>query len=284
MKRIILIVIVSSLCGMTGLAQQHEFSLNGGIGLSTLSYTPAVGEKNGGIGGQFGLGYRYYITPQWSGVTGIGYSIHNAGYKINSLEVNSRATDIDNDDFDFKSTLTGYEEKQKAAFLQIPLMGQYQNVIGTHQFYGAAGFKFGIPLGGNYNASASTIKNTGYYAEPEDMEYEEQEFMGFGPFNNRAYNGKSQLNLAIFFSLEAGFKFMLQEKLSVYAGVFFDYGLNNISKPAKQPFVEYNSTNPRNFTVNSIAHSEYKPNESFTDKIIPMAVGIKVALAFALGE
>ena len=272
MKRIILTIIFLSLWGLAGLAQ-HEFSVYSGGGLSALNYGVTVGKQKNGFGGQFGLGYHYFFAPQWGALTGIEFSMYNARFNSDNMSTRSIARDTDeNVDFEFRSALSGYKEKQGATLLQIPFMGQYQTT-GERRFYAAAGFKLGIPLGGKYSSTIANIKNSGYYAEPEDYEYDTQEFRGFGSFANRTGKGDMSLKAAFFLSLETGMKLTLSEKLSLYAGAYFDYGLNNIRKTETLPLVEYNNHHPPSFTTNSVLST------TFTNKINMMAVGIKVRLA-----
>ena len=262
---------------------QHEFSINVAGGFGALSYKVEDGaQQKGGFGGQFGLGYRYQINRQWGAVSGIGLSMLNASFEAPSLNTSSTALDREegNVSFVFSNALSIYDEKQAATLLQIPVMGQFLHTLkfpfGAFDCYANGGLKFGFPIGGQFSNSVGSIKNTVHYAE-EDFTYETQTFNGFGTFNNRSNNGDLNFKVAILFALEWGVKFKLNEELSLYAGAFFDMGLNNIHTIASaMNFVEFNETNPRDFSVNSIIHSKY---EGFTEKISPIAFGVKVALA-----
>jgi outer membrane protein OmpA-like peptidoglycan-associated protein len=172
--------------------------------------------------------------------------------------------------------------------LQIPLMLQFQTGE-KHQLYAAAGGKVGLPLGGRDAAChVSTMQNSGYYAY-EDYEYTTQQFMGFGTFTDIDAKDKLSFKTAFFISMEMGAKWKLTEKLYLYTGVYLDYGLNNIVETrliASLPtFVAYNTANPSDFAVKSIFHSQYTQNgvaQSFTDKITPIAAGLKFRLVFGM--
>ncbi len=275
---------------------KHEISLYGGSGLSTLNYDVTAGEQKSGFGGQFGVGYNFFFSPNWSLGTGMELGFYNAKFNLGrdasqSVSTAYTTTDTDGDTFEFRSTVSNYEEEQRAMLLQIPLMLQFQTGR-KHQFYGTLGGKVGIPLNGKYESSATTIQNSGYYTE-EDYEYTIQQFMGFGTFTDRDTDGDLKFKTAFFVSAEAGVKWKLNDKLSLYTGAYVDYGLNNIISPVKTghspslstQFIAYNAADPKDFAVNSIMKSQYTQNnvtQSFTDKITPIAAGIKIRLAFRI--
>ena len=73
-------------------------------------------------------------------------------------------------------------------------------------------------------------------------------------------------------ALEAGARSCLTSTLSLFAGVYFDYGLNNSSKDSRNRFIKYDRDNPRDFSVNSVASLE-------SDPLRLMAVGLKLRLS-----
>ncbi|GHT60425.1 hypothetical protein FACS189451_00460 [Bacteroidia bacterium] len=266
---------------------RHEFSVYGGGGLSSLKYEAPANERKDGFGGQFGLGYKFFFSPNWGLGTGAEMALYKTVFNPDNIGTRYMATDTDGDAFEFRSELNGYEEKQKALLLQIPLMLQYQTG-NRHKFYAAAGGKIGFPLSGKYGSSSASIRNSGFYAE-ENYEYTTQEFMGFGAFPVKDYDGSLKFKAAFFASAEAGVKWKLNGGLSLYTGAYLDYGLNNIYKEsgAARQFVAYNSESPRDFTVNSVLNSQYAQNgvpQAFTGKITPVAAGIKISLAFGIGS
>jgi len=258
---------------------QHEFSVSLGGGLSSLNYKPSDKGQKAGFGGQFGLGYRYFITPELSLGTGVEFALFNAKYNSKSMKTSYMAIDHEfRDEFEFRSVVNGFEEKQNTMLLQIPVMAQYQ----FGYIYAGGGFKVGIPLSKKFSNKASTLKNTGFYNE-EIYEYTTQEFRGFGTFNDISSKGELDLKTAFFLSLEGGAKLPLNDNFLLYVGAYFDFGLNSISKKRQNtPLIEYNSANPTGFVMNSIVISQYSqvdsPSQAFIDK--PLALGIKLRLAF----
>ena len=274
---------------------QHEFSIYGGGGISTLNYSTTVGKQNNSTGYNFGFNYGYQpVTSNWSALTGIGFSMHNSSFNLNISDfyTNTYVYDIDEEvDFLFSSYLNGHKEDQNKIFLNVPFMAKYvfdmkKSSLSKHFFYTAGGVKVGIPLGGRYHIKIDNIRNTGYY-EKEDYEYTTQTFRGFGTFNNKTFNGRLDFDVALFLSFEVGMKFLTTktyihhtERLTIYTGLFLDYGLNNIHKTkGTHSIIEYNTVDQQNFIMNSVLNSQYMPDKSFTSIVKPIAAGIKITLS-----
>ncbi|MDR0712765.1 MAG: OmpA family protein [Bacteroidales bacterium] len=286
--KIYTLAVMTGLLSCTALKAQykHEFSLYGGGGSSTLKYDVAAGTQKNGFGGQAGLDYAFFFSPKWGLGTGAGLSFHNAGFNEDHLTTSYITVDMDGTPFEFRSTARNYEEKQTTMFLQIPLMLQFQTG-NSHRFFVAAGGKVDIPVNAKYKSSTTAIQNSGYYAE-EDYEYTTQEFMGFGAFTGRDAGGDLKFKTAFLLTAEAGIKWKLKDDVSLYTGAYLDYGLNNIYRADNnRQFVDYHPDDPRNFMVNSMINSQYIQNgtaQSFTDKVLPVAAGLKVKLAFGKGS
>ena len=265
--------------------KRHEFSISTGGGVSKLNFLEIAGERNFGFSGNFGLGYHFFFTQEFGIGTGAELALYNTQFKMNEYDVNSMAADIDGDDFEFRSTISGYSENQSIMLLKIPLMLQVQSG-GSQQFYMAAGGKVGFPLSGKYKSTISSLYNSGYY-EHENALYDSQEFLGFGKFTNKKYEGDLSYKMSFFVSIEAGLKSQIGEKTYLYFGAYLDYGINNIidAPTEPSPFAEYNADNKPPFRVNSVLISQYglgndTSPQLFADKVKPMAVGLKLRLAF----
>lgn len=262
---------------------RHELSVWGGGGLSTLNYSTEIGDSKLRGGGSFGLGYNYGFNDRWSINTGLEFSFYNS--KVNGSEFSDRYDTNDGEyDFQLRSDVVGYIEKQKAIYLNIPIMAQYELPLSDHKFYASGGFKVGLPISGKYKVDRGIIYNHGYYPD-RDIIYSDQKFKGFGTFSRAGFEDDLDLKLACMVSLEAGMKWKLPNSLSLYTGAYFDYGLNDIKKDADKRLIGYDPAYDESFTVNSIISSQYlKEGQStnITDKVIPMSAGIKIRLAFAL--
>ena len=278
MKIIIIQIVILVMFPFLG-HSQSEFSIYGGGGLSGLHYKTTAGNAAIGSGGQYGLGYRYFFGQSFGVGMNVGFARYRTDFNAENINLAYRAKDIEDIEFDFRSSVHSYKEKQDIAFLQIPLMMQYN--IGN--YYIAGGVKAGIPLSGKYSNSATTLKNSGYYVE-EEYEYTTQRFMGFGTFNDISSEGNLDFKTVFFITLESGFEVKLGDIPSFYFGFYLDYGLNNTINKKSLKLVEYNTASPADFTLNSVANSYYAQNKPIADKISPFAFGVKITFALGFGK
>jgi len=270
-----IIILLTALSSFSAVAQSiHEFSIYAGGGLSTLNYSLQEGNRSNGLGGDFGVGYAYFFSEHWGVNTGLGLALYNAKATFNNgtTIITPTLQDNEGDIFDMHTTLNGYEEKQNTTFLNIPVMLQYQTG-NTNKFYAQGGVKVSIPLSGSYETNSNSITNKGYYPEYDNWATT-QKFMGFGIFLDKKSENDLDLKVLFMLSAEAGMKWAIGEKLSLYTGLYFDYGLNDIVAHDK-PFVNYSVADPENFSTNSSL-------ESLTDKVSNMAIGVKVKLAVGM--
>jgi len=307
-KQIVRTIVMSAMmtgCVLNMSAQNtliHEFSLYGGGGFSALNYQLSLGEGAGSVGGDIGVGYTVYrpttmvattgtVSTSRLGVhTGIGLALYNARarlHNVNDPVITGNLLDNDvygsfkGDPFHMNTNIKKYEEAQNAMYLNIPVTVVYQTLNGNRGYYGMGGLKFGVPISGKFKSEDATFLNKGYYYELGNWA-EVQEFAGFGTFAERNSKGNIDLNFCLMFSLEGGYKWRITSKMYLYAGVYFDYGLNNASKGKYQAFLNYDNTKPKDFTTNSVLTSYRDSLEStkFTEKFNPIAIGIKLRIAF----
>jgi len=268
MKKILSIFLVL-LTGVQTLAS--EYSIYGASGLSTLMYDIKGSDKTNEFGGLLGFGYTYFFAPNWGIGSGLEMALYNAEFKFKKYTQKPYMIDNYEGEIEFRSTVMGYREKQSVSLLQIPLMLQYQ-CGENYQFYAMAGTKIGFPLAGKNKISADSVKNSGYRSF-EDYEYTTQKFLGFGTFPEKKSEKKLPLQTAVLLSAETGMKWKLNETLRLYTGVYFDYGLNSVTRRSHNSgrAIEY-SDYVEPFTFNSLI-----------DEITPLAVGLKLKFSFDAG-
>ena len=280
MKKIKLLILVATFSCQYAFSQAtHEVSAHVGGGFSPITYKLSSGNKSGGFGTVFGLGYTYFIDYQLGIQSGVELGFYNAQADLHDITtISSNLTDNEGDRFDMHTTLSGYKETQSAMYLNIPIMALYQ----IDMYYFSGGFKIGIPLNGKYKSQDAILTNKGYYTDLDNTA-ETQEFAGYGTFRGKNSDGKMDLGIAAMLSLEAGMKWFLKNDFMLYSGFYFDCGIINIRKK-DVPFINYDPQNPENFTTNSILTSYYNENETtkFVEKANLMSVGIKVRLSFGL--
>jgi len=286
MKKIIVtnIILAAVFCSQYVSAQQaeHEFSAYLGSGLSTLNYQLTLGARNAGAGGNLGVGYTYFrgkervsgtgkiVREDWGIHTGLEFGLYNAKSRIdNEKAITNGLKDVDNDVFNLETTLSGYKENQNILLLCIPMMAQFT----LDRYYVLGGFKLGIPLMGKYRSKDATLTNWAYYPEYDNWA-KTQQFAGYGTFTGQDSKGKMKVGASALLSLEAGTKWRLRRKLSLYTGVYFDYGLNNFAKNNQKEFV-----NPFNYQDGETTFTTNSVLSVYTEKIKVMAVGVKVRMA-----
>jgi hypothetical protein len=246
----------------------HEISLNGGGGLSIFNYKLSKSGNAMGAGGDVGAGYTCLFNKFVGIRIGAEVGFYNAKAKLDGLKVVTPSRmDSENDRFIMHTILSKYTETVNSVFVNIPLMLQIQ-AGETQKFYALIGAKAGIPISNKCKVSDATLTNEAYYPEYDNW-LKEQEFAGFGTFTGQKVNGKFKLGITAILAVEIGGKWKLGEKLALYTGAFFDYGVNNSGK--KEPFVNYKAENPASFTTNSAMAA---------NKMNIMAAGIKLRFAF----
>ena len=125
-KYVIIIVLFFALSNQYLWAQEaptHEFSAYAGLGLSSLRYQMTQGDRSGGFGGDFGVGYTWYRTnvrvtgtgkvfnERWGIFTGLGLGLYGAKTKLNDEKKETKdLVDSERDKFDLTTTLTGYRK------------------------------------------------------------------------------------------------------------------------------------------------------------------------------
>lgn len=173
-------------------------------------------------------------------------------------------------------------------YINIPLMLQFQHGE-KNKWFMSAGVKIGIPVSGKYKSSASEIINKGYFYDTGNWGGESQEFMGFGTYANYKNDEDIDFNVVCLFSAELGMKWGLTDKMSLYTGAYFDYGLNDIVKGGHdRSFTKLVETQDGIKTLNnsilnsSIGYSNNTFTQELTERVVPMAVGLKLRLSFAM--
>lgn len=286
-----IIITLASLWACSTFSQdfvKHEFSAWGAGGLSALKQKMEINDSKSkrNVGGNLGLGYSYLFNKSIGVNTGFEFALYISESHIDIL----RGKEVVNDgyeDFEFRYTVNNYKESQNATYLNIPIMVQYQlQTSSKYSFYGALGAKIGIPISSKYKVKDSKIKTVGFYEEyGEGALVEGPTFRGLGSFEGASSKRNLDLKMAYMLSMEAGVKYSLPKQLSLYSGFYFDYGLNDINKQNsdKSVFLGYNEVNPEEFITNSIFTSQYQrlgKEKAIVTKVVPMAIGLKVRLAF----
>ena len=311
MKKIILAVTIG-LFTVSSFAQKqqnrHEFSVWGGGGISSLQYDAFIGGHEGvnkiGTGGLVGLGYDYFFNYNWSLGTGVEFSALAAKTEFSLINDKFVRTipkfGGGNQMLLFDTQGNDFYERQRAYYINIPIMAKYQfDLFKGHKFYAAAGPKIGIPVDGIYR-SAGELTTVGLLWENGTQStrdrYENMPDHGFGTINQKQ-KGDLDLKVNIMASIEAGIKWRFKEnkKWHLYTGLFADFGLNDIVKDNKDAkkaddFYAYTMNEAGDFNgyeINSMLTSARSngtpsPTDFIANRVNTFAFGAKARVTFGI--
>jgi hypothetical protein len=258
--------------------RKHEMSIYSIGGYSSINYTlNKTGSTKSSFGGGAGLGYTFNINPAIGIVTGIEMVTYSGEASFDNIPdeySEGSGTEL----FRFSYSLRDCRETQNLTLFSIPVMAQYSLPLGggTTKFYASGGFKFGFPISAQAEITPGTATTSGYYAH-EDMTYVNLPQHGFVS-NAKLPDIKKDIDLGFSatLALETGVRFTLTDKLFLYTGLYFDYGLNNIQKVNDKHLLEYDASNESTFKYNSVL------NTGLVDKVNLLSVGLKIRVSLNL--
>jgi len=261
--------------------RRHEFGIHAAGGLSTLQYDLRAGKRENGFGGQVGLNYAYFFLPNWGVGTGAEIALYQAKTKLSNF---SDRYDVQGavvaDNYTYTFTINEYSEALRAFYFNIPLMLQYQT-DGKHKIFAAIGGKFGIPVKATAKTNDYSVSTKGFFPA-EGRTYDDLPQFGFGTYDYAVSSRDVAYNVSIMASAEMGMKWQIREKYALYTGIYVDYGLNNIQKANDKTFVK-SALSAENPNMSPLVSSQFA-GKPFTDKISPLAVGLKVKFVLGAGK
>ena len=279
MNRVVsLIICFFAAININAQEHKHEISVSPGGGISTLNYKLSEGYSYDELGVCYSFGYTYSFNKYWGLNTGLEYAFYSANMRSNDDYYSGQDVKIQNTLYEFRVICDDYAEIQKATYLNIPVMAQFQ--IGhKHKLYLLSGIKTGIPLSANYSNSWKSLKTYRYNLSvpsqnPVFIEYQE----GLS-------NGKLKMGILLSLSFEINAKWKLSDRMALSLGTYLDYGINDIySGDRNKSLFRYNNENE---PVNNNIFASHYPNggieqKSFTEKVSTLATGIKLRLFFGI--
>lgn len=250
----------------------HELSFSAGGGLSHLNYGAA---SSPGAGGLTGLGYRYYLSEQWSLGTGAELLLYHSRADLEVVRGSSEARDAEGSNFQFRYKAKNYRENQRAFYLAVPLNVQFETGGRGPAWYMNLGGKMAFHLKGHYQTRVPGLVTTGYYPE-WNVELAHPAFMGFGEWENiRTDKNDLKTKTAFLVSAETGIKMNKR----FYAGVYADYGLNNILQAGDRPaLIGYITDEPTRFSYASVTTALDGEGVPLARKMNLFSLGIKLRI------
>lgn len=278
MKKYLFVIFSLATGSVFGQRSANEFSLYTGGGLSLLNYNT---ESSPQAGGHAGLGYRYYLSRQWSVGTGAELQIYNSRLDLNDINGSSDARDVEGSDFQFRYGAEKYRENQGAFYLALPLNIQFETANPQTAWYMNLGGKLAFHTGARYETSIPTLLTTGYYPE-WNVELAGPAFMGFGEWNDIRFDKSSfETKTAFLLSAETGIK--RNNRFFTYIGAYADYGLNNILKVNdRSAVIQYVTDHPTQFSYRSVISSLNAEGSPLVTQLALLSIGVK--LRFVLNK
>jgi len=289
MKRII--ALTATICCMISgtLAQglpQDEISVYLLGGLTHLRHGSAF-MSEGKFGGGGGVSYASPVSRRWDVVGGLELLYYHSAVKADSLHGSAAETYILGriEPMFYRSKIAGYAEQQHITYLQVPLMVRYKiRVAGDHQFYAAAGIKAGYSIITRYSSTIAEMTTKRYLPDTEQEFLPDMLNHGIGAYYNQSAKGAMAFKTGnISAALETGMRWSISRGMSLYTGVFFDYGLWETGPRHSEtnlPLVAYDDAN-NTLLYNSMLSSQNQESHTpYVDKLGLLAVGLKISLAF----
>ena len=291
MKKLIIAIVIgfsSFVAFGKDLPNRHEVSIWGAGGISSLQYKLSYGEHKIGFGGMAGIGYHYFFNPNWSLGGGVEYSILNSKSKFDYFEDKYNVITKENYYFRIHAEGQDYKQKQQAGYINIPIMVRYQTseLWEGYTLYAAFGPKIGIPVTATHT-SEGTLTTKAYDLDISGQitsdPYINMPHRGLGTYKNDIKEDMD-LKMNYMLSFETGIKWEFNKNWSLYTGLFFDYGLNNIRKDETEGFERlfaYNVENPAENIAHSVFDAQHSMNNTnFVDRVNTVSFGVKAQLAF----
>lgn len=252
-------------------AADRYLHVNVGGGYHTLTYPLLNGHQSGGFGGTANFGYSHFFAEEWGLQTCLGIQTFSAKSNLNYT---SSAPDVDSDGeaYHFRVNFKNSIEQQQALFLDIPLALQYRHIfteeIGLMATLGA---KVSLPVLASYTTKGS-IETSGLYnqygKDAELFNIPDQDFLT----DQHSYSNQIAFKTAFAAVMDLGALYRLSDETDLYAGAYFNYGLNNILNPDTK--LIYQRINTYNGVLSS----------SQVDVVKPLSFGLKIGLYFHLPE
>ncbi|MDR3184473.1 MAG: PorT family protein [Prevotellaceae bacterium] len=266
---------------------QHELSVYGIFGSAALwgRYTGNIsGSENSfdKLSGGGGVGYTFFFHPQWGITTGAEVFPFSAIVQAQKIVESSSGTYSyggDTEPLYFNSVLADYEETQRATYIHIPLLLQFQTE-GYHKFYVTAGAKVGFAISGNYEAAATSLTTSGHFPESAQT-FTGMSHRGFISVPKPVWTGTLDFGLNVSLSVEAGTRWATGAHTAFYTGFYLDCGLLNVVPEKTAGLVHYQPDKPGELIYNSIlAAREPATGTVYVEKLNLFSMGIKMRLTF----
>jgi hypothetical protein len=296
-----------------------ELQFFGGGGLSDIYADVNASQHKFGVGGQGGVGFGYFFTP-WMGMRiGVEYAQYNNStvlaeklniygtlpgeglegwyddYQHHIVGEKDQASE-----YHLRTELINYTEKVSLSTINTSFGFTFQS-LGNKKYYATVGYKIAVPIPSvtKCTVTAADIHNHAYYPFMNNtLEWQQtqgnvnsehpwvEHHSGYGLFYDHFTESEFEVSLSHQIFFETGMKFDFGGHL-LYVGVYVDYGVNDIRKSKTgMDFVNHKDGEKlgNNFTTNSLLLANQKPGVLLTEKVFPLAAGLKITYGIGFGK
>lgn len=257
MRMFLLLTIILITCPTKAQRNGAFLAFDAGYGMNQRSYQLLNGSVDTKSGVTLNSSFGYFFNKHLGLRTGVGIQTFNSISNVNFME-SQPMFDSEGDLFEHRTYYSGLVEDASLVFLDLPLIGMFRLPIGKKfNLLLSAGAKFQIPISTEYS-SKGIITTTGYFSQ-WDVELTDLPQYGFQS-SQVDYKGAYTLKKTWTGLAELGGLYQLSARKSMYAGVYFNYGLSNILNPSALPIMQLdgtysgilNSTQTNRLEVNSV--------------------------------
>ncbi|MDR1758626.1 MAG: OmpA family protein [Bacteroidales bacterium] len=242
MKKVVFAIgIMMLLTSMQAQEKGLHVLITGGTGLTGLEYkfTDEDGSRKALLGGNAGIGIQYFFNRHFGVSLGIDLAFYNTKSlysDIKSLNPIKDQVDNENESYNLYLKLSKWEERQRTAFLEIPLMLNFQHKFDKRQVFGiylGAGPKMQIPVTSSFSREKGSVGVTARYIDNNLVLSSEEEtggMHGISEYEKLSLEGKNNLKFGLAVTGEAGILLGITPRIDLRIGASIDYGLINIKK------------------------------------------------------
>lgn len=206
---------------------------------SHISYKSALDKSKGGLGLGISLAYRYSLTENWGVSTGLTFQPYKGNYTNNSFTLVSPSfAEPNGNSYTLTQTLDN-KEKQKAAYLLIPVKVNYRMQLTEKISLSAAlGAAYGIAIGEKFDMKSGTVTRTAYFPA-HDLTIEDLPMHAIGKFTDYVnMPSEDQFKSTVMGLAEVGADYTLTDQWLVKAAIVGTMGGNvkNSDYPTVQQY------------------------------------------------
>jgi len=190
------------------------------FGPTWMTYKSEFGEGKVSMSPGVHLMYDYYLNHHWGFMIGVNFSFTTGTFIGNDYYDEYSYVDYEGDKLNFKYKVGEIEEINKLVLLDVPVTLSYA----TGNLFGHAGLKIGVPIKLKYD---QTLKDCDFTCEVPAYNTVMNHGLALG-LNDKESRFEGQFSskpIMMMFTLDAGYRFQLNDKFSINAGVFFDKAL-----------------------------------------------------------